>query len=210
MDITIRLDVLHDADAEQLRKYLDKYTKYLVYEEIADITKKKHYQGIMHVNDEKEFNACKVRFTTMFPNHKGSKKSMSKVRSKNYEVYITKDGKLFERKGYTDEEIQALQEQSYKKNTAKLVSNGFMKAFDYVKERGITDSDNGWKICEVLIDYYRESVKCEPNDFQLRNMTKSIYSHLCYDRSIRLGNPAIYENYRASRAREIMGCSWTF
>lgn len=209
MDVTIRLDVINDDDADVLKKYLDKYSKYLVYEEIADITKKKHYQGIIRVNDEKEFNACKVRFTTMFPNHKASKKSMSKVRSKNYEIYIAKDGKVFERKGYSDEEIQALQEKSYKKGNEPVASS-LAKAMSYCKDRGITDSSNGWSICETLIDYYRENVKCEPNDFQLRNMTKSIYTHLCYERSVRQGNPAIYENYKKERSREIMGSTWIY
>lgn len=211
MEFTIRLDVIDDTDADQLRKYLDKYSKYLVYEEVSDKTKKLHYQGIIIVEDDKEYNAAKVRFTSMFPNHKGGKKSMAKVKKDSYAVYITKDGNKFASRGYTDEDIQLLQSKSYKKTETKAsLESPFKKAYEYVCKKGLTCSSSGWEIVECLIDYYRESIKCEPNDFQLRNMAKSIHTHLVYTRAQHEDRMHVYEAYRRQRAKEIVGTTWTW
>lgn len=210
MEFTIRLDVLSDGDSEQLIKYLDKYNKYLVYEEVSDKTQKLHYQGIIIVEDDKEYNAAKVRFTSMFPNHKCGKKSMAKVKKDTYAVYITKDGKKFASRGYTDEEIEELQTKSYKKKDKREVTSGFSTAMLYCKDKGVTSSSNGWEIVSVLIDYYRENVKCEPNDFQLRNMAKSIHTHLVYEHAVKNNVMHVYDTYKRHRAKEIIGSSWTF
>jgi len=208
MEATIRLDVLTEDDAERLRQYLVKYTKYLVYEEIADKTEKLHYQGIIIFHDDKEFTNAKVRFSTYFPNHSRGKKSMSKVKKSTYAVYITKDGKIFASSGYTDGEIESLRELSYQKTKEKVIYNGFANALEYCKGHEVTASSDGWQIASVLIDYYREKTKCEPNDFQLRNMSKSIQTHLVYEHAIQHKTPSVYENYKNQRAKEIIGCQW--
>lgn len=208
MDITLRLDNKSPQDAATLMTFLDKYDRFLIYEEIGDVTGKLHYQGIIRVRDDKELNAVKSRFTTMFPLHKGGAKSMSKVKSKNYEVYITKDKKVFASKGYTSEDISELEQQSYKKSEKSSGSTAFSRAVQYCREHGITIHSNGWEIAENLIDYYRETNRCEPNDFQLKNMAKSIYTQLAYERSVSEGNPSIYNNFKTKRAKQIIGCEW--
>lgn len=109
MESTVRLDVINEADGDMLIKFLSMYDKYLVYEEIAEKTGKLHYQGVIHFADIRAFNAAKSRFTTMFgKTHPRSKKSMAQVRKEEYKYYITKDGKLFTSKNYTQDEIDAL------------------------------------------------------------------------------------------------------
>lgn len=208
MDVTVRLDYKSAEDVELLKKFLDKYDRFLVYEETGAVTKKLHYQGIIRVQDDKELNAIKSRFSTMFPDHKGGSKSMSKVKSKNYEVYITKDKKIFYRKGYTDEEVQELEEKSYKKSEGTSGSTSFTRAVQYCKDHGINIHSSGWEIAETLIEYYRETCRCEPNDFQIKNMAKSIYTQLIFQRSVEMKDPNIYKNFRTKRAKQIIGTEW--
>lgn len=211
---TIRLDVLFEDefDKDLLTKYVDKYEKYLVYEEVSNKTKKLHYQGIVWVTDLKAFNAAKTRFTTMFKEtHPRSNRSMAPVRKDNYEVYITKDLKKVMSRGYTDEEIERLQSQSYsKEDRTGNTRSQYENIINYLRDRGIHDTSSGWDICEKLIEYYRDTRKCEPNDFQLRNMTKSIYTQLQYERAVRLNRPDVYENYVKARAKQIIGHEWIF
>lgn len=162
------------------------------------------------MSDDREFVNAKVRFSTYFPDHSKGKKSMSKVKKSSYSVYITKDGKMFAFKGYTESEIEALQDQSYHKDKEKTVYSGFAKALAYCKDNLVTASSDGWQIASVLIDYYRINVKCEPNDFQLKNMAKSIHTQLVYEHAVRHNVMHVYDNYKNQRAKEIIGCNWTF
>lgn len=207
---TIRLDVVDDTVTTRLEEYLAKYDyPYLVYHEYATNTKKPHYQGVIHWPSESLFKSARVRLYTMFKDLTKGRKSMACVRKDAYEIYITKDKDLRYRNGFTDEQIEELSSQSYEKDKTVSGSTGFKKAFDYVVGRGYSDSTNGWEIAEALIDYYRESVKCEPNDFQIRNMAKSIYTHMVFDRSQKQGKH-IYESYRRERAKQIIGNEWIF
>lgn len=211
MDATIRLDHLHEDDPKTLTTFLDHYQRVLVYDEIASQTEKQHYQGFITFIDEKAYNAAKVRFSTMFKNHTKGLKSMAKVKKESYKSYICKDGKQFFRKGITDEELQTLVEASYKKSDkkdAKNVQTPFRKAFDYCQKRGITSSTDGWQIVEFLIDYYREEVKCEPNDFQLKNMAKSIATHAVYTYAQGQDRMDIYQRYLRTRSKQIIGQDW--
>ncbi|WP_163094144.1 hypothetical protein, partial [Acinetobacter baylyi] len=133
---------------------------------------------------------------------------MSKVRDKIYEVYITKDKKIFYRKGYTDEEVQTLEEQSYQKSEGTSGSTSFTRAVQYCKDHGINIHSSGWEIAETLIEYYRETCRCEPNDFQIKNMAKSIYTQLIFQRSVEMKDPNIYKNFRTKRAKQIIGTEW--
>lgn len=211
---TIRVDDINDATNDLVLKYVDKYDKYLVYYEIADITKKGHYQGIVWVNDEKEYSAMKVRFSSTFPEHKASSKSMAKVKTDNYETYITKDGDLRFNKGYSMDEIEKLASKSYKKGeikkTKKKVESNFEAAYKYCLDNGATihSTGNGWEVCDLLQDYYRERIKCEPSDYQLQCMTKSICKQIIYEYSVQ-HDPEIYKRYKRDRSKQIIGCSWT-
>lgn len=208
--VTIRVDIIGDGTYEAMDKFLSKYEKYLVYEEESDKTKKLHYQGIIWLPDSKAHNAIKNRFSNHFSDWTRGQKSMALVRKEQYEIYITKDKKRVWSKGYTQEEIEQLESQSYHKNVKQPVLTSFQRAYQYCKDHGLTTSSDGWQIAEMLIDYYRDNVKCEANDFQIKNMAKSIYTHCVYEKSKEQNNPEIYANYRRQRAKEIMGCSWTF
>lgn len=209
--LTLRLDIKNDSTYSLLEKYLRKYDyKYLVYEEVSDKKEKLHYQGIFWV-PEKEHNACKSRWSTMFKDWTRGQKSMAIVKKSSYEIYCTKDKSPIFRNKYTDEEISALEDQSYKKKPERSENETtFQKAFNYCKEHGIDTYSDGWIIAETLIDYYREKVKCEPNDFQLKNMAKSIYTHCVYEKALAQGNMGIYTSYKQQRAKQIMGSEWIY
>lgn len=207
--LTIRVDIIGDKTDEYMERFLKKYEKYLIYEEISDEVKKPHYQGIIWVPDNKAYVAIKTRFSTHFNEWTKGLKSMALVRKAQYEIYITKDKQLKWSKGYTQEQIEELEKQSYKKEKQPVLTS-FQRAYQYCKDHGLTTSSDGWQIAEMLIDYYRENVKCEANDFQIKNMAKSIYTHCVYERSKESNKPEIYANYRRQRAKEIMGCEWSY
>lgn len=196
MDLTIRLDHVGDTDPETLKKFLSRYPKYLVYEEIADKTKKLHYQGIIKIDDKSQYNAIKQRFYDMFPSHKGGLKSMAIARKKSYEVYITKDGKVFASQGYTTEEIEALEAQSYKVGDGQ---SSLSRAKQWVRDNGVTVASHPKEILMALLDYFVIHGKCEPNDFQLKSLTMSIYGAI-----LKESNPEEYRLYRERRANDIL------
>lgn len=209
MDVTIRIDHIDDTVPKRLISFLESYPKALVYEEVSDETKKLHYQGWIQVEDDKAYNAMKVRFSTSFKSHTKGQKSMAKVKKESYKSYICKDGKQFYRKGVTDEELVELEKNSYKKSDKKkTVQTGFQKALDYVKDNGCNASTDGWQIYAKLTDYYLEQVKCEPNEYQLGNMTKSIAKHLMYEKCVELNRMEAYNHYIKDRAMQALGCTW--
>lgn len=154
---TIRLDVKdYDRDIKKLTEFLQKYNRCLLFEEISNETKKLHFQGVIWHEDEKAFNACKTRFTTWFKEtHPTSSRSMAKVTSENYKVYITKDGKKVYSSGITEEEIEELHSRSYKKPEKKSVSwtekviEDFEKTFEWYPDY-LDQSDPICRKIEVL------------------------------------------------------------
>lgn len=207
---TIRVDIIGENATDFMERFLKKYDKYLIYEEVSDQVQKPHYQGIVWVPDNKAYVAIKSRFSTHFSDWTRGQKSMALVRKAQYEIYITKDKQLKWSRGYSDDEIKALEDKSYKKDSKLPVLTSFQKAYQYCKDHGLTTSSDGWQIAEMLIDYYRDNVKCEANDFQIKNMAKSIYTHCVFEKSKELNNPAVYANYRRQRAKEIMGLEWQY
>lgn len=209
MNYTVRLDILSPEDGPKLIKFLEKYDKYLVYDEISDKKKKPHYQGIIWYKDEKEAKAAKTRYTEMFgKTHPKSLKSMIKVNTDNYEIYITKGGKVFCSKDYTEDKILELQTKSYKKPTKKTTQKSqFSKILDYCKESNLQCTANGWEIAALILKYYTHEVKCEPNDFQIKCMAKSIQRQLCYEYSQESGKN-VFNNYIQQRAKDIIGHEW--
>lgn len=129
---TIRLDVLGESTEDRLESFLTRYEKYLIYEEVADKTKKIHYQGVIYVNDDKAYGAMKTRFCTHFKEWPKGTKSMALVKKDTYEVYISKDKNPKYVKNFSDEDIKDLQDKSYKKDkkdNGTLIEN-VEKAFD--------------------------------------------------------------------------------
>lgn len=242
LPFTIRIDLIDDSFSESdLRKmtsdstfsiikqeqlrgrvqtFIEKYSKYIVAYEEASQTGKLHYQGIVWVEDDVAYKAMKTRFQTMFPHHKGSRKSMTAVKKATYESYIVKDGRIIFKKGYTDEEIEAFKAASYKKDeelVSKKVSkkskppSNFQNAYNFCIENGITikSAGDGWEICDTLQHYYTTLCKCEPTDYQLQNMTKSIAKQLVYEWSQKHNQKHVYERFLRDRSRQILGSSWT-
>lgn len=119
----IRVDIIGDMDTYgRMERFLSVFDKYLVYEEVADETKKLHLQGIIWT--DRSDSAIRTRWTEHYPSDPweakyAKKKSCAKVREDSYEIYITKDGNLKYNKNYTEEEIKLLQEKSYKKEDKK-------------------------------------------------------------------------------------------
>jgi len=204
--VTIRLDDIGDGTSETLRTFLNHYDKYLVYQEIAEKTKKLHFQGVIYVLDVKAYGAMKTRFSTVFKAWTRGMKSMALVKKDAYEVYITKDGNMFASKGFTEAEIQRLEVQSYPKEEGNdsIVTSPYKKVLQYCKDQGATSSTNGWELCVLILKYYMEHSKCEPGDFQIRSMTNSIHKALMFDHSKELG-----ERFLRTRAEQIMAQTWT-
>lgn len=117
--VTLRIDELGDIK-DRLGGFLEKYDKYLVYEEVSAVVNKLHYQGVVCVNDEKAYTAIKTRFSTYFKDVPKGGKSMAKVKSDNYEIYISKDKNPIFIKAYSNEEVKELQEKSYQKEEVKV------------------------------------------------------------------------------------------
>lgn len=205
---TLRVDNRDDDTLSRLQSFLSRYEKYLVYEEVSDKQKKLHYQGVVYVNSDKEYNAMKVRFSTHFKDWEKGSKSMSLVKKDTYEVYITKDGKQVFNQGFSEEEVENLQKQSYKKED-KTKLNKLDKLMQYCKENNYHWSDDGWKLCILIQKYYLENNLPEPNDFQIKCYVKSIYLRYMTEKSREKNNPAILDNYMRERAYEIMGPTWT-
>lgn len=118
--VTIRIDEIGGVK-DRLSSFLERYEKYLVYEEVSDVVEKLHYQGVVHVCDEKSYIAIKTRFSTYFKDIPKGGKSMSKVKTESYEIYISKDKNPVFIKSYTDEEVKKLQELSYKKKNNPVI-----------------------------------------------------------------------------------------
>lgn len=120
---TFRVDMLSIVSREEtenrIEKCLSRYPKYLISLEVADKSKKLHYQGIVHSDDlHRTYQEHCKSFFKEWKGERGKKgpTSFAQVRNDNYEVYITKDHEYYLSKGYTDEEIEVLHEKSYKKN----------------------------------------------------------------------------------------------
>lgn len=217
---TLRLDVIEDVSSEDTLKRIEdalcKYPRYMIYHEYAKETGKPHFQGIVWADEGHE--TYKKAMERLFPEWKGTrgckgqgKRSFAPTKTSNYEIYITKDGDVRLCKGYSTEDIERLRAKSYQpavkaKAERKNEPTGYQKALAHVKQ-SVSPADwmNPTEICKALIDYYTKAVKCEPNDFQLKCMTKSIMSSLLYE-----SDPQRYERWKQVRAEQIIGREFIF
>lgn len=111
---TIRVDILdEERDRKLMDTYLSHYDKYIVSFEIAEKTKKPHWQGVIFHDDEKAFNAAKARFTKIFKaTHKGgTQRSMAIVQKPTYKIYICKQEKVEWSEGFSETELDELKSQ---------------------------------------------------------------------------------------------------
>lgn len=91
-----------------------------------------------------------------------------------------------------------------KKSKKPYELSNFEKALEYVKKYGGNPMDPVG-ICERIISYYTEECKCEPNDFQLKNMTKSIITQLWAQQDMKKCKKFIHK-----RAKEIIGSEFKY
>lgn len=183
-----------------------------------------HYH--IWLDSDKQCKSIRQNFKYNFKEHKGNG-SYSIVENEGNLNYICKGESvemapiiIINTKSISDVDIAKAHEQYWidkenyesncavKKKKATEVQTPFRKAFDYCKEKGLRTGMDGWEIVKLLINYYRDEVKCEPNDFQLKNMAKSIASHLVYEYSQKNNRPDIYDRYLTVRARQIIGNEW--
>lgn len=122
MYTTIRLDKISEDDASRLHAFLDGIdTKIVVYEEVADITKKIHWQGYIECTQD-TYEVYKEAFLEVFrPTHNRYQRSFTVVRKvETYMIYVAKDKKLFYSKKVTEEELKEKEDASYKKKKASF------------------------------------------------------------------------------------------
>lgn len=182
-----------------------------------------HHYHIWLVSD-KQCKSIRQNFKYNFKEHKGNG-SYSIVEDKGNINYICKGESvdmapiiIVNTMAISDDDIALAHEQywldkeNYESNKPKVkngvVQTPFRKAYDYCKNNGLRTGMDGWEIVKLLINYYREEVKCEPNDFQLKNMAKSIATHLVYEYSVNKNRKDIYDRYLTVRARQIIGSEW--
>lgn len=180
---TIRVDITdkdgnqlgqtYEQTTERMRTFLRVYDHYLIAEEVADVTKKIHYQGILWINGDdqndcdKNAKAMRKRFSTSFPAEAwkaGKDKSSALVKNiEQYQIYICKQQNIVFKSNYTDEDIEYYSIQSFSKTeTIKNEKKKTNQFFDIVYEKwlestlrknvkgGMRDRDNikAWLIEE--------------------------------------------------------------
>lgn len=100
--------------------------------------------------------------------------------------------------------------ENQKANNQKIIKGNKEKInwFDFLMRhcevKGINYLSSGWDIAAAIIDCYREHIKCEPNDFQIKCYAKSIQRQLVFQQ-----RPDLYQNYLHNRAKAVIGSEWT-
>lgn len=174
MQLTFRIDAREGVTADKVREFFDKYSdifeKYLIYEEVADVTGKVHWQGIIYT--ESTIGSIREKVRRFFPGMSTGDYSLAKVKTENYEIYITKDKKRLVSKGYTDDEINTLEEKSFKKKNLCINKKGEQKklspmeiyrewVYNRIAEKGIDikpNRDGLFKVYELTLEYYGKIV----------------------------------------------------
>lgn len=206
---TVRLDEVEFCDTQQLlEEFLHKHDKYferyVICHEIAEVTKKRHYQGWIEVTCSRSNWQEMIQIFQKYDKHQKSFKIMKK---EEYRSYILKDDDLRYRKGVSDEEIEGWKSLSYKKDptTKEKEPTSYEKITAFVQKKIENSSErpDGWKIAKWIMQYYHQNTKCEPNDFQIRNMAKSIWYNIKSK-----GDPNEFERYQNDRAMQIIGHEW--
>lgn len=196
VNYTIRIDDNGIDTLQRLISFLkhDRYTKCLVYREVATVTKKLHYQGFVEM-DESAVGCHKTMWSTSFKDHPGSKKSSAIVKKDEYLVYVTKDKDLVFSKGCTDDFINKLETQSYKK---EKVLDTYTKFLNYCLESPeIHDKKyNINNIRRLLFRYLGSS-----DDIEVKRI--EYYRSLCYKIQAKLlyGTSIDSDEYKSAEDR---------
>lgn len=114
---TFHVDILEEGiTGDKLKKFLEKYEKVLCYKEVASKTKKEHYQGYIEFNDKKAYESAKSRWREYISSSiytKGHKSFALERNEGRARIYVTKDRCRYYTKGYTNEELELFESQSY-------------------------------------------------------------------------------------------------
>lgn len=229
---TLRLDVIDGkqvSDVEEVIKNILQSVhseKYLISLEQGDETGKLHFQGVVYYPGDKSYEWYKKKCEEVTKEWKGGRGKKNGARSfaqikdiQQYSIYVTKDGDIRFRLGYSDDEVNDLKSKSYKKVPKKekdkvvKMSNynelanycmQQMKDFDFknIPLRGVAE-----EIAYYIQDYYLNNMKCEPNDFQLKAYVKSILKWMIYELDSSSDKKS-YKKYLNYRAMEICGDSF--
>lgn len=153
---TIRVDITdkegnqlgqtYESTRDRMSQFLRVYDTYLIAEEVADVTKKIHYQGILWIEGDdqeacdKASKAMRKRFSTSFPSEAwkaGKDKSSALVKNiETYQIYICKQQNIVFKSNYSEEDIEMFSIMSYSKTeTLKNEKNTKNTFFDIVLEK---------------------------------------------------------------------------
>lgn len=134
---TVRLDILTPSDGDRLKKFLDNYDRYVVYQEIADVTGKAHYQGYVSVGSARK--DVKEAFHELFrETHDKHQRSFNVVvKVEQYMRYVAKDKDLAFAKGYDEVHIARCEAESYKKKEKGAVGGSMIvRAVEHFRSQG--------------------------------------------------------------------------
>lgn len=214
---TLRLDDVVGCDTkllleEFLKEHDEAFGRYVIAHEVSKDVKKRHYQGWIEATCAR---SSWQNWIKVFP-HARHEKSFAVMKKETYRGYVLKDGDVRYTKGVMEDQLEEWKA-SWKPDTSPTqdptrdshkAPTGFQKIFNYVKEYSEVNPTvpmNGWNMAKLIMKYYNENTKCEPNDFQIRNMCKSIQ----YEFKKREGGAA-FEQYCEERAKQIIGHEWIY
>lgn len=113
---TFRLDVIDQVTEEntftRIQECMKRFDRCCISYEIAEKTKKPHYQGIVY--SDLKYETYKAYCNKFFPEWKGegrgngSSRSFAVVKQDTYEAYVCKQQDIRLLKGYTNDEIEKL------------------------------------------------------------------------------------------------------
>lgn len=174
MYATIRLDETSDSDRIRLVELFKSLkVKVVIYEEIAIVTKKVHFQGYCECTRE-TYEIYKKAFLKEFTStHTRFQRSFTVVRKVvEYMIYVAKDKNLLYQEGFTEEHIKENESKSYQKKKLAIGQEIIHKAREHFKGRKPTELV---EVVEFVTHYFGGKLKC----FDMPYIKK--YSYLvCY------------------------------
>lgn len=182
--LTIRIDILEDSIRDRVKEFLEKFLfpQYLIVEEVARQTKKKHYQGIIDIGNhpEKTIRNYIVRNILKGYESKG-KYSFSTVKDlDSYMIYILKGDEdntdnldIQYQQGFTEEVIEGykakatdtqkeFKERGLKRRSSKAPTFAH-KFLEYIESNKDIFIRNGvihrTELLELTIDFFGQETK---------------------------------------------------
>lgn len=127
--LALRVDRLGENTLTVLEEWLLRHSpKYYLYEEVGDKTGKVHYQGVcdLDLKDKPIKNWRQSIRDLLNPQYKNAY-SLAYIKKSNYFIYATKDKKMVLNKGYSEEYLKELEEQSYTKSAQTFAKSLYAK-----------------------------------------------------------------------------------